>query len=89
MFPMKFFEYLAAGKPVVSVDLASLADFKDFVRIAHTPVEFITALEEIMSGNRISLEKCLELAQQYTYQSRTDKMFKLIDEKRDESSDRS
>jgi hypothetical protein len=34
MFPMKFFEYLAAGKAVVSVDLASLCDFKDYVRIA-------------------------------------------------------
>ncbi|MEZ2583142.1 glycosyltransferase [Kluyvera intermedia] len=89
MFPMKFFEYLAAGKSVVSVDLASLCDFKDYVRIAHSPAEFISALEDITSGNRISVEKCLELAQQYTYQSRTDKMFKLIDEKRNESSNRS
>jgi DNA-binding transcriptional regulator YbjK len=73
----------------VSVDLASLCDFKDYVRIAHTPTDFISALEDITSGNRISVEKCQELAQQYTYQSRTEKMFKLIDEKRNESSNRS
>jgi glycosyltransferase involved in cell wall biosynthesis len=89
MFPMKFFEYLAAGKAVVSVDLASLCDFKDYVRIAHTSTEFISALEDITSGQRISVEKCQELAQEYTYQSRTEKMFKLIDEKRNESSNRS
>ncbi|HDW3277021.1 TPA: glycosyltransferase [Enterobacter asburiae] len=89
MFPMKFFEYLAAGKAVVSVDLASLCDFRDYVRIAHTSTEFISALEDITSGQRISVEKCQELAQEYTYQSRTEKMFKLIDEKRNESSNRS
>lgn len=86
---MKFFEYLAAGKAVVSVDLASLCDFKDYFRVAHTPVEFISALEDITSGDRISVDKCQELAREYTYQSRTEKMFKLIDEKRNESSNRS
>lgn len=89
MFPMKFFEYLAAGKAVVSVDLASLCDFKEYVRIANTSSEFIAALEDITSGQRISVEKCLELAKQYTYQSRTEKMFELINEKRNESSNRS
>jgi glycosyltransferase involved in cell wall biosynthesis len=29
-FPMKFFEYLAAGKPVVSSDLPSLGEFSDY-----------------------------------------------------------
>jgi glycosyltransferase involved in cell wall biosynthesis len=88
MFPMKFFEYLAAGKPVVSVDLPSLCDVKDYVRIGHTPEEFIAALEDITAGKRISVEQCQELAQQYTYQSRTEKMFNLINEKRNESRDR-
>jgi len=88
MFPMKFFEYLAAGKPVVSVDLASLSDLHDYVRIGHTPEEFIVALEEIIAGKRISVEQCQELAKQFTYQSRTEKMFKLINEKRNESCNR-
>lgn len=88
MFPMKFFEYLAAGKPVVSVDLASLRELHDYVRIGHTTKEFISALEDILAGKRISIEQCHELAKQYTYHSRTDKMFKLIYEKRNESSNR-
>lgn len=36
MFPMKFFEYLAAGKPVVSVDLPSLREYRNVVRIARS-----------------------------------------------------
>jgi glycosyltransferase involved in cell wall biosynthesis len=88
MFPMKFFEYLAAGKPVVSVDLVSLQEFREYVRIGRTPDEFISALEDIIAGNRIPIEQCQELAQQYTYQSRTEKMFKLIDGKRNESCNR-
>jgi glycosyltransferase involved in cell wall biosynthesis len=39
--PLKLYEYLAAGKPVVSTKLAGLADFKDIVRIADTKEGFI------------------------------------------------
>lgn len=89
MFPMKFFEYLAAGKTVVSVDLASLADFKEYVRIGINDDEFIARLEAVIAGDSIPVEQCQELARQYTYQARTDKMFKIIDEKCNESSNRS
>lgn len=89
MFPMKFFEYLAAGKTVVSVDLASLADFKEYARIGNSDEEFIASLEAVIAGDSIPVERCQELARQYTYQARTDKMFKIIDEKCNESSNRS
>ena len=34
MFPMKFFEYLAAGRKVVSVNLKAIQEFKDYVYIS-------------------------------------------------------
>lgn len=37
MFPLKFFEYLAAGKPVVSVDLSALHKYRNIVYIAQSP----------------------------------------------------
>ena len=33
MFPMKFFEYLAAGLPVVATDLESIREFNKLVAI--------------------------------------------------------
>lgn len=48
--PMKLYEYLAAGKPVVSTPGAGLDEFKDLVYLAGKPEEFnkgiIQALEE-------------------------------------------
>lgn len=48
--PMKLYEYLAAGKPVVSTPGAGLDEFKDYVYLASKPEDFnkalITALEE-------------------------------------------
>jgi glycosyltransferase involved in cell wall biosynthesis len=40
MFPMKFFEYLAAGKPVVSTALESIAQFREYYYPSRTHQEF-------------------------------------------------
>lgn len=39
--PVKVYEYLAAGKPVVSVDLPEMAQFGDLVRVGHDTREFV------------------------------------------------
>ena len=78
MFPMKFFEYLAAGKPVVSVNLKAIQDFSHVVSIAHTADQFIFAIEEALVGNGPSLQKRLETAKLYTYEARTKKMLSII-----------
>ncbi|HBY7151231.1 TPA: glycosyltransferase family 1 protein [Klebsiella pneumoniae] len=79
MFPMKFFEYLAAGRKVVSVNLKAIQEFKDYVYISTTNEEFIEGVDKALDGDAIPLEKRLELARQYTYQSRTKKMLDLIE----------
>jgi glycosyltransferase involved in cell wall biosynthesis len=38
--PLKFYEYLASGKPIVTVDMPGIRDFADVVEVAHTPEEF-------------------------------------------------
>jgi glycosyltransferase involved in cell wall biosynthesis len=44
MFPMKYFEYLAAGRPVVATPLPALAEFTTLHREADTPETFIDAI---------------------------------------------
>ncbi|MBI2471297.1 MAG: glycosyltransferase, partial [Planctomycetes bacterium] len=51
MFPMKFFEYLAAGRPVVSVDLPALREYRNVVYIARSPQDFIRGIDEALKGN--------------------------------------
>jgi glycosyltransferase involved in cell wall biosynthesis len=78
MFPMKFFEYLSAGKPVVATDLPALRHYTDAFILAHTPDDFIQALDSIFNGKMPDMKKCLELAQEHTWQNRLDQMEKLL-----------
>jgi glycosyltransferase involved in cell wall biosynthesis len=43
--PIKLYEYLAAGKPVVSVDIPALDGFRHVIRTAGSPDTFVAALE--------------------------------------------
>lgn len=79
MFPMKFFEYLASGKPVVSVDLPALREYRNVVHIAQTPQDFITCIDEILKGNTIPLAKRISVARMHTYEIRTHKMLQLVE----------
>lgn len=47
--PGKLYQYLAAGKAVVSTDLPEVRPFKDVVRIARTKEEFLAMIEESLN----------------------------------------
>ena len=79
MFPMKFFEYLAAGKPVVSVDLSALREYRNVVYIARSLQDFIRGIDEALKGNVAPLEERILVAKEHTYEIRTNKMLQLIE----------
>jgi teichuronic acid biosynthesis glycosyltransferase TuaH len=43
--PIKLWEYLAVGRPIVSTNVAGFRDFPQWVRIASTAHEFVTAIK--------------------------------------------
>ena len=47
--PIKLWEYLAGGKPIVSTDVAGFRDYPQFVRIAGTPEAFLEACEAALA----------------------------------------
>ena len=49
--PIKLYEYLASGKPVVSVDMPAAREFADLISIVRTPDEFLAALEYQINQN--------------------------------------
>lgn len=79
MFPMKFFEYLAAGTPVVGTRLPSLADYEAAYSPTDSIDEFEEALKAIFAGKRSSVEKGIEVAQVHTWENRTQQMVALIE----------
>jgi len=79
MFPMKFFEYLSAGKPIVSVDLPALADYRSLVYLCSGHEEFESAIAATLEGRHSPLEVRLAVAQEHTYERRTRKMFDVLE----------
>jgi glycosyltransferase involved in cell wall biosynthesis len=79
MFPMKFFEYLAAGKRVVSTNIESLQSYSQYVLLSEERAEFLNNIEKVLKeGNDIGLSERLALAKDNTYRSRTEKMLAII-----------
>ncbi len=81
MFPMKFFEYLAAGCPVVSTALPALRQFEGVACLAATSEEFIACIERALEGDGPALAKRLAAAREHTYEHRTARMMQLMEAK--------
>lgn len=79
MFPMKFFEYLAAGVNVVSTDLPALKDYGDVAYLTASSDEFLNCLEKaIMQKDLIPLSKRDAVALEKTYTKRMVAMLDVI-----------
>jgi glycosyltransferase involved in cell wall biosynthesis len=78
--PMKFFEYLAAGKPVVATDLPALAEFRDYFYAARNADEFVTAIDaaahEDPAGSRA--QSRMTLARRYSWDARMSEIGKIV-----------
>ena len=69
--PVKVYEYLSAGKPVVTIDLPELRELADFVHIAVNEDEFITKIEQAIAENGQSArEKRIDFARHNTWEAR-------------------
>ncbi len=78
MFPMKFFEYLAAGRPVVAVDLPALREHAGVARLTDSPEAFVGAIEAALRGDCAPLEERQRVARSHTWDARMARMLDLL-----------
>ena len=78
-FPLKAFEYIACGLPVVSVPINSLMDYSEFISFAETADEFKKCIQNVASSryDTKTIEKRIEIAKTKDY----DNNFKRLKEK--------
>lgn len=71
--PIKAYEYLAAGKPVVATPIPRLRVFGDAIRVAEDADGFIAQIEQAMATeNAAAASGRLALAQQHSWEKRVD-----------------
>lgn len=79
MFPMKFFEYLAAGKPIVATDLHAIREYSMVYSAASGADEFAKKIvHAIENQNADDEQNRLALAEKNTYLSRTRSMIEYM-----------
>jgi GT2 family glycosyltransferase/glycosyltransferase involved in cell wall biosynthesis/uncharacterized coiled-coil protein SlyX len=71
--PVKVYEYLSAGKPVVTVDLPELDSFRELLYVAHDRDEFVAQLDKAVAENdQAMIERRRAFAAENTWGRRYD-----------------
>ena len=77
--PLKLYEYLAAGKPIVSTNHPEVREFSPPVLIANTPREFIENVEiAIVQNSPDYQQKSIDIAKQHSWDLRVEQMESII-----------
>jgi len=77
--PDRLFEFMAAGKPIVTTRLSEIDKYKDVLKIADNKEEFIPLIEQSLKENSNRLiQKRINLAKQNTWDKRVELVSRLI-----------
>jgi glycosyltransferase involved in cell wall biosynthesis len=76
--PLKLREYLAAGRPVVSVSALEIERFADCIRIADEPEEFLQCVDAALQDSEERRRRGLEVVSDMTWESRVDEVWDVI-----------
>ncbi|MBA1336870.1 MAG: Glycosyl transferase, group 2 family protein [Firmicutes bacterium] len=78
--PVKLYEYLAAGKPVVSTPIPEVLDFQDTVMVGGNAREFIAAIEASLAEDSPELiRKRMIVAGENSWDKRVEAMQRIIE----------
>lgn len=72
--PIKLWEYLAAGKPIVSTAVAGFRDYPDVVRLADGPDAFLAACEAAVAEGATGREARRAIAAGHSWDRRVDQV---------------
>lgn len=85
-FPLKIYDYLALGKPAVTIELEAFRHFSNLLYPARTEKEFLDKLEQALQENDPALtEKRKEFVRANSWRQRLSEADKLITAKLDEN----
>jgi glycosyltransferase involved in cell wall biosynthesis len=84
IFPLKLYEYLACGKPIVSTPLENLEEFQDVLYFADKHNEWIKNIQQSLVEHNTELEqKRIAVARENSWDTRVKDLVSLIRERID------
>jgi glycosyltransferase involved in cell wall biosynthesis len=72
--PIKLWEYLAGGKPIVSTDVPGFRDFPHFVSIARSSEQFVAASRKALNDDHELAGAKMAEARKHSWESRVDRI---------------
>jgi glycosyltransferase involved in cell wall biosynthesis len=78
VFPLKAFEYLSAGKPIVASGVPSIAALEPHVRLATGHDAFVASVRSAVDLGAAGADERVALAAQNTWEDRTTRLLGLI-----------
>ena len=79
MFPLKFFEYLSLGKPVVAVSLSSLEEFRNICYISKSYDEFVDNIKKALNESNEIKNIRIEAAKNYSWKKRFKEIEQILE----------
>jgi len=79
-FPTKMFEYLALGKPVVSVEIPVVREYESVIHIAEGKEQFLSSIDRALetAGDTALMERRKAVARDSTWITRVEQISRLI-----------
>ena len=78
--PVKFYEYLASGTPIVATRLPDLERFENLVQLVSRPDQYVESIDiALKDKSTTAVSKRLAEAEKHSWESRFEKIDQLID----------
>lgn len=77
-FPLKFWEFMATGKPVVVTGLPELKEYSDLIGYAVSSEDFISKVEAVLQQPNTQQEQRIALAGEHTWEKRVESLLHLV-----------
>ena len=81
VFPIKFFELLATGRPLVISPLPSLEDYFDAAEVAHNQEQFVERCEAALADPTSGADARVALAQKNDWEARVTRLMAHVEQK--------
>lgn len=77
-FPLKFWEFMASGKPIVVSGLPELKHYAELIGYAESAEQFDEAIKKALLSPEVGKQKRISLAQEHSWEKRVERLEELL-----------